>query len=72
MWLNKIACVGEYMWCDKKEKDENTSINDDEFELDDTEDTVKPKNSKFNFLKKVEENIDLGEKVQEERLEERS
>ena len=32
MWLNKIACVGEYMWCDKKEKDENTSINDDEWD----------------------------------------
>ena len=46
------------------------SINDDEFELDDTEDTVKPKSSNFNFLKKVEENVDLDEKVQVERLEE--
>ena len=46
------------------------SINDDDFELDETSDKVKPKNSKSTFLKKVEESLDPGEKVQEERLDE--
>ena len=46
------------------------SIKDDEFELDVDTDTVKPKNSKFILLKKVEEKLDPGEKVQQDRLEE--
>ena len=32
MWLNKIAWIGEYMWCDKKkQEDENISVNDEEW-----------------------------------------
>ena len=31
MWLNKIAWIGEYMWCDKEQdEDEYLSIYDDE------------------------------------------
>ena len=33
MWLNKIAWIGEYMWCDKKQdEDEYLSIYDDEWD----------------------------------------
>ena len=33
MWLNKIAWIGEHMWCDKKQdEDEYLSIYDDEWD----------------------------------------
>ena len=33
MWLNKIAWIGEYMWCDKEQdEDEYLSIYDDEWD----------------------------------------
>ena len=37
------------------------ALNDDEFYLDDEADVVKPKNENFNFMKKVEEHLDLKE-----------
>ena len=46
------------------------ALNDDEFDLDEETDMVRPKNENFNFLKKVEENLDLKESLQEERFQE--
>ena len=46
------------------------TLNDEEFELDDTTDSVKHKNKNFDFMKKVEENLDINDKLQQERLEE--
>ena len=46
------------------------TLDDDEFTLDDTTEEIKPKNKKWNFMKKVEEYLDKGDKMQEERLEE--
>ena len=46
------------------------TLNEDEFELDITADIVIPKNKNSNFLSKVEEQIDLTDHLQVERLEE--
>ena len=46
------------------------TLNDEEFELDESEDIVKPKNPKYDFMNKVEEHIDNTDKMQQERLEE--
>ena len=44
------------------------ALNDDEFDLDDEADEVKPKNKNFNFMKKVEEHLDLEDSLQLDRL----
>ena len=46
------------------------TLNDDEFELDDATDTVKPKNKNFNFLKKVEEFLEPNNSIEWDRLNE--
>ena len=46
------------------------ALNDDEFDLDEETDMVKPRNESYNFMKKVEENLDLKESLQVERLQE--
>ena len=46
------------------------TLEDGDFELHDDTDTVKPKNKKWNFMKKVEDFIDTGDKMQVERLDE--
>ena len=46
------------------------TLNEEEFELDITADTIIPKNKNSNFLSKVEEQIDLTDQLQVERLEE--
>ena len=45
-------------------------MNDEEFELDEESDIVKPKNPKYKFLKKVEENLDLSDGLQTDRMQE--
>ena len=44
------------------------TLNEDDFELDEENDLVKPK--KNNFMKKVEDSIEADDKIQKERLEE--
>ena len=44
------------------------ALNDDEFYLDDEADVVKPKNENFNFMKKVEEHLDLKDSLQPDRF----
>ena len=46
------------------------TLNDEEFELDEESDIVKPKNPKYKFLKKVEENLDLSDGLQTDRMQE--
>ena len=46
------------------------TLNDDEFDLEEETDEVKPKNEHFNFMKTVEENLDLNDSTQQERLKE--
>ena len=45
-----------------------TTMNDDDFEIDDKTDEVVPKNKKWKFMKKVEECLDKDDKIQHERL----
>ena len=44
------------------------TLNDDEFELQEETDEVKPKNKNWNFMKKVEDFIETDDKMQQERL----
>ena len=46
------------------------TVNDDEFELNDDTGEVMPKNKKWNFMKKVEDNLDLKDKIQLDRFNE--
>ena len=46
------------------------TMNDDEFEVDALSDEVKPKNKKWDFMKKVEDCLDKDDKMQHERLSE--
>ena len=46
------------------------TMNDDEFELNDDTGEVMPKNKKWNFMKKVEDNLDLKDKIQLDRFNE--
>ena len=44
------------------------TMNDDDYELDSVTDEVKPKNKRVDFMKKVEDHLDMTDKLQEERL----
>ena len=44
------------------------TLDDDEFELDEETDQVKPKNPSWNFLLKVEKFLDMNDTLQQERL----
>ena len=46
------------------------TLNDEEFELEEESDIVKPKNKSFNFMKKVEDTLDKGDSIQMERFSE--
>ena len=44
------------------------TMNDDDYELDSVTDEVKPNNKRVDFMKKVEDHLDMTDKLQEERL----